>query len=168
MGKKKEVAYVPLNNSSSIQPIIEQKVNAIPNYEDAGVKFQGKYKVQRDSFAYELKKQDENSLSIGLSTNLAGLPAGSYTINRGNPSKNLVLQFMVVSYHLTGNITSVSLVDGQGSNALSVTFPPGSSVTHSEIVPKTFLGETLTLVLGQNIPANEFIRLNLYGWYEDK
>lgn len=164
------MVYTPISSDIPSAQVIRQDTpsSRIPPYEDSGIKYQGKYKIQRSSSEYELKTQDENSIAIEFNSNLVGLPAGTYTINRGNPTKNYVIKEVVVSYHLTGNRTALTFIDGLGSNLYTLTFPPAAQIIGFSIVPKKFLGETMSIVLNVAIPANEFISVKFYGWYEDK
>lgn len=160
------MAYVGNNQTSPI--IQEDKPQNPPPYEDSGVKYQGYSKHKISNNSYILKVQDENSISIGLNSNLLGLPAGTYYINRGNVTKKLIINFVTVSYYLTTIRTYLNFLDYNGSNGIDFTIPQGNLSYSFEIVPKTFIGEYIQIFLANNIPANEFISIKLYGWYEDR
>lgn len=105
---------------------------------------------------------------MGIATNLAGLPAGTYSIDRGNVGQNFIIQFVKVNYKLSAIKTLLVFRDSAGDNAINVMMPSSDCQNYSfEIVPKLFSGQYLNMSLDVNIPVNEFIFITFYGWYED-
>jgi len=171
-GKKKttkEVVYSTLGNTTSdITSNIEQKISQIPPYEDAGVSYKGKFKQIRAQDVYEVKNQTENSISVGIATNLAGLPAGTYSIDRGHETQNFIVQFVKVNYKLTATKTMLIFKDSKGDNSFNIAMPGSPCENYSfEVIPKLFSGRYFNVTLDVPIPANEFIFVTAYGWYED-
>jgi len=175
-GKKKTsaIAYKPLVDTSNIPAVVEtQKINEIPPYEDKGVRYQGKYKEQTGNFDFTLRRQEENSIQIVLNGNLAGLPFGHYPIVTDHPLQNFVFDKISIHYINSHTKTGIVLNDSGGNGiefSLPSTGPGGSDLStcfNFDIVPKTFVGD-FDLFLDHTINANEFIAINLWGWYEDK
>lgn len=106
-------------------------------------------------------------MSIGLATNLAGLAAGNYTINRGHLGQNFVIRYCLVSFIQTGIYQFINLTDPDTTNGLSITLPTSTGhVFGFEVNPKVFSNPTINITLTNAIPVNEFISIKLYGWYE--
>lgn len=165
------IAYKPLDTSNinSVSNIIEQKVQDIPNYEDRGISFQGKYKIQISEKKYELRAQSENSIVVTLNDNLVGLPAGTYYLALDHPLQNFVFQFFTINWKLTAIKTEVRFIDDKGSNGLTMVLPSDASGNYSaQIIPKTYYGDRIKVEIDTNIPANEFVNISLWGWYEDQ
>lgn len=160
--------YVPISDTSNIKNITEQKVNQIPNYEDRSVKFQGKYKVQKSQYEYELKGQESTSVAFDFE---GMLPAATYTVNRGKPSQNFVCNFIQVSHNLTQTRTQLNIEDSNGNEGTNLYISGGmNNLGHAwgyQIVPKVYKGETFRLILDNQIDEGTFLAVTLYGWYED-
>ena len=84
-------------------------------------------------------------------------------------NQNFILKFVVISYIQTAIIQDLSFDDPATSNAINFILPPstGSMISY-EIIPKLFASNLMNLTLTAAIPANQFISVNLLGWYEDK
>jgi len=164
----KETVYKTPFKVEQEKVIAPQKIQE-PNYPDTGVDYGGYGKKIVTGNQYLLVKQDENSIQVGMNQSLAGLPAGTYTINRGSPLRNFVFSHLTISYIQTGIIQQLSIDDGSGSNGIRLLLPSSTgNIMGFAIVPKVFISSTISINISAAIPANEFICFSLYGWYEDK
>lgn len=157
--------YVPATYNPNIT---SNEIKQIPPYGDQGVRFEGYFKRLKGN-TYELVKQDENSIGIGIGTNLAGLGAGSYTINRGHAEQNFIIESLYLSYIQSGVIQSLTIADSDGNNSITIRLPTSTGdIINIPFIPKTFKGQNIIITISLAIPVNQFISLHLVGWYENK
>ena len=171
MAKKKstEVAYVPLNTSTDIPQITEQKVAQIPAYEDSGVKFQGKYKTQQGLSTYELKGQQTRwyhlvASAIGVTT---------FTRQNKDTTKFFCTKIIVSSYGKAGfgtiwYDTLADVVSGQAS--VKFVFHPTAAaqsvVFDLSDSPRLFEGD---FAIDKYMAGGaEFTAITLFGWEEQR
>ena len=174
MAKKKvnPVAYVPLNQSTTAMPIVEQKVQQIPNYEDSGVKYQGKFKTQQTGDTYELRGQRTRFYTIG--SNSAG--AGPHLSNRTNPNTKfyctkIIIQVRNMSTFSWGfNQIHIADVSPAGSASIKFYFFPveanGVYVFDLSDSPREFTGDRFDLWHQFGFGAGEWMYIHLFGWEE--
>ncbi len=105
---KKNVVYTPINKTAySIPQIIEQKIPSIPAYEDAGVKFQGKYKIARSNSEYELRNQQRAIYNAKITDVTVVVP---WTINR-TPNTKFYCVYVIVETN--SPMAYLDIYDGQ-------------------------------------------------------
>jgi hypothetical protein len=168
MATKKKVKAITYLGSPQSLP--QEPQSQIPNYEGPGVKFQKFFKLNKGNGSYEIREQTENSITVALANNLLGLPAGTYSLNRGNVGKRFVIQYLLVQSLLTTtHLTEITFEDTKGDNGFTLNIPSSANglMTSISLVPKTFIGETINIILSQAIPINQFLSIAMYGWYED-
>lgn len=103
-----------------------------------------------------------------MATNLGGLAAGIYLINRGHTNQNFVCDKIIISYIQTGLLRTISIYDSENTNGLTMDLPPSTGTIQNLIItPKLFKGDTLKIHLYDAIPVNEWLSIVLSGWYED-
>jgi len=172
MAKKKvnPVVYTGLNNAPQSN-IIEEQVSQIPAYEDSGVKFQGKFKVQKTLKEYELKSQETR---FNVLQHFGAL-AGSITLfTRSRPQTKYYVTKMIVQFR---NISSFSATDyfllsdfkGNIANPRFYFVPnetTGSLVLDFSDCPRKFEGEYFGIRSPYNMAVGEFIVFSLFGWEE--
>lgn len=172
-GKKKNsniIAYVPLNTSYKVEPLIEQKISQIPPYEDRGVKYQGKYKSQQSENTYELKTQTTRFYNI-----VGKLAAGS-NLNARSPNTTRFYCTKIIIQHRKastfGTLAYIQVSDVKGTTASSrlTYFPtkeePEMMVLDFSDSPREFLGEQIDIYSSYGMAADEFVSISLYGWEE--
>ena len=171
MAKKKisEVAYTPLNTTSQVMPIVEQKIQEIPRYEDSGVKYQGKYKTQQSQNTYELKAQQTRWYHLVASA------IGVTTFTRANKdtTRFFCTKIVVTSYGKAGfgTIWYDTLADVvSGIASVKFVFQPVQAAQVIEIdlsdCPRQFDGD---FAIDKYMAGGaEFTGFTLYGWEEQK
>lgn len=172
-GKKKTsdvVAYVPLNTSYKVEPLVEQKISQIPPYEDKGVKYQGKYKSQQSENTFELKTQTTRYYTIG-----GRLNAGSNLFTRSPATTKFYCTKMIIQYgnpSTWGNLAYIQVSDVKNSIATaqftfwSIKNEPEPLVIDFSDSPRLFEGTQIDLNSSFGFAINEFIHFSLYGWEE--
>ena len=149
-------------------PIDTKQTYQSIDYDDAGTNYRG-FAKRLKAGSYELLGQSENSIAIGLGINLAGLPAGTYSLNRGHIGKNFIIKFVEVSYLQARILQQINFQDPDTNNGFSLDLPvTAGNVFSHEIVSKVFHSNLIILTLSQAIPVNEFVSVRFYGWYEDQ
>lgn len=144
------------------------QIKQIPPYPDPLVDFSA-YAKRLKNDSYELLNQEENSIRIGIGTNLAGLPAGTYSISLGHSTQNFIFKGIAISYIQAGVIQNLSLSDSAGTNGISFHLPPSTgNIIQIPCIAKVIKGNTINITLSAAIPVNEFISVSLYGWYENR
>jgi hypothetical protein len=174
MAKKatQPVVYTPLIKSTPPE-FIEQKVENIPNYEDSGVKYQGKYKTQQTQNKYELRAQQTRFYVLGISTGAFG----STIFARSRPELKFFCTKMIISH--AGRSTSsfafgqIHLADVKGASASTRFYYYPTAATGEFNIelnfsdcPRLFEGDSFDLYTQYNFPAGEFLIIQLFGWEE--
>jgi len=172
MAKSKEVAYKPLQSNTSIPNYTQQTINQIPTYEDRGVKYQGKYKIQQTESRYELKAQETRFYTLGIG---AGAP-GSHLFPRDRPQTKFYCTKMIIQHHgpttFSLALARISLADVIGTNG-SIKFyyfpihtEPDTIIIDFRDSPRKFEGEQFDLYTQYGFGAAEFLVIQLFGWEE--
>lgn len=176
MANKKKataVVYTPTSNSDQVIPIIEQKVQEIPRYEDSGVKFQGKYKTQQAQNTYELRAQETRFYTIGISN-------GAFMSNifaRSRPQTRFYCTKMFIQHcgRSTASLAlgQIKLSDVKNSSASTrfVYFPTAAAGDFNIELdfsdsPRKFEGDSFDLYTQYSFAAAEFLVISLFGWEE--
>jgi len=167
--KKTSVDYLAGYVPASYDPnITTSQIKQIPPYSDPSIRYE-KYAKRLKGDTYELINQSENSIGIGLGTNLAGLAAGNYSISLSHPEQNFVIQAYSVAYLQAAIRQSINLTDSDGTNGFGIDLATSTgNIFGQTIVPKLFKGTKINISIATNIPVNEFVTIKLFGWYEDK
>lgn len=174
MAKKSNqpVVYTPLIKQSPPE-FIEQKVEAIPNYEDSGVKYQGKYKTQQAQNKYELRAQQTRFYVLGI----GAAAFGSNLFARSRPELKFYCTKMILS-HAGRSVASLALgqihlADVKGASASTrFYYYPTAAAGDFNIeldfsdAPRLFEGENFDLYTQYGFAAGEFLVIQLFGWEE--
>lgn len=161
----KPIAYVGIGTQQNPNIQAPTKIDT-PQYPDKYVDYAGYSKVSLSNNQFRLSPQTENNIGIYFP---GGTPAGNYNINRGNPTQDYVIKFVLVSCFENVPMTQITFTDEDGNNSLTLRVPALFGGAYSfEIVPKVFKGERINITLGQNIQAADHIYVTFFGWYEDK
>lgn len=176
MAKKKvnsSVVYTPIGEVSNIPSIIEQKINQIPPYNDSGITYEGKYKIQKTADTYELKGQQTRFIAC----NLQNYAAGSVVLfARANATSKFYCTHILVDYKdmsTFGSSNYFQVADvklGSSNNPLRFVFFPTDTTGHLFIdlshSPRLFQQDYVAIVVPHNMGVNEFIVFSLFGWEE--
>lgn len=174
MAKKNAVAYKPLNSIQDATPIIEQKVLQIPNYEDSGVQFQGKYKTQVSLDKYELKAQ----VPKYYFKSTTGAETGFITRDNASTSVFFIKQ-IIISYYYALNTTAQEFNiynDYQGAGGINpqfqITLPRkagvGDLIVINLEVPIKISSNVIGYDAGSSAGVNDWLNFTLLGWEEQK
>lgn len=163
------MAYTPLGSVQEIPALIEQKVQEIPRYEDSGIKFQGKFKVQTGQNSYELKGQQTRFYIFGANA------LGDTTFTRENKSSTVFhCTKIMIQNHAAGSFglsDYQTLSDNYNGNQ-ELRFAFFNNVASESVVfdcsdcPRKFYGDFT--VQRHSAGGAEFIIFHLYGWEEQK
>lgn len=161
---KKSVVYVGSTNDS-ITPIVESKINQIPPYEDSGVKFRGKYKIQKSQNEFELKSQATRFYSCLIPT---GSAAGNYSFPKS------VLRFyattMLLQVNCNTSPTEIIIYDGSTANPkFRGYFLSGEKniVINFEGSPREFSGGNIIISIDSALAGlTNFVNVLMYGFDE--
>ena len=175
MAKKKAspvVYYTPPTSVQEVKDIINEKIEQIPQYEDSGVKYQGKYKIQKSANTWELKAQE--SRWYGLFA--ANSPSTNTQIPRAANTLKFYCTRIIVyfwSNAVTPNFTSNAYTiedDVNGQSAIKFLFFPTQTVQNITFdftdSPRKFEGQNFNIYQFAGCPATGHIYFLLYGWLE--
>jgi len=170
MAKKKTsaVAYTPYGDVSQIPQIVEKKVEQIPPYEDSGIAYKGKYKVQTGSNSYELKGQQTRWYAM------AATALGKTVFTRENKDTTVFYCTKVVIQNncsSSGSTTYDTLSDRyNGQDAIKVVNWTNTAnqtyVLDLSDCPRQFFGDFVIDKCSSG--GAEFSAFILYGWEEQK
>lgn len=167
-----DIVYTPIQEPSFI-PQVEQKLAEIPNYEDRGIKYQGKYKTQQTENRYELKAQEPRFYTLGIGTGAFG----SNLFTRSRPQTRFYCTKMIIQHagRSTSSLTlgQIRLSDVKSGNASTrlYYYPTAASGDASLIIdfsdsPREFTGDQFDIYTQYGFAAGEFLVISLFGWEE--
>lgn len=174
-GKKKTtnpVVFTGYDNATQSN-LIQEQVQQIPNYEDAGVKYQGKFKVKKAQNEYELKSQ-ETRFNVLI---LSGAAAGSTTTyTRSRPQTKYYCTKMMVQFRNVSAFGATSyfiLSDVKGTSASPVFYFVPNETTGTIVLdfsdsPRLFEGNQFGIYSPYGMALGEYFVFNLYGWEEQQ
>lgn len=167
MTKKKveAVAYVPLNNTSGVTNITEQQVQQIPNYEDQGVKYQGKYKTQQSQNTYELRAQRPRFYNMLLRNTGAVF---DFTFPLVKP-QTFYGKVIVLSWYVGSSPYEITIYDDVAANPRFRIYLPlgsGTLVIPCDDCPRSFAGTNILVSITASLAGAEFVNISLLGWDE--
>jgi hypothetical protein len=153
--------------------MIEGQISNIPNYEDAGVSFHGKYKVEKNKGNYELKGQETRFYTLGVGAGAFG----DNLFTRSRPETKFYCTKMIIYHELVSTVglaNWISLGDVKGTNSSPrfYYFPVGLNSSPIQEIdfsdcPRKFEGEQFNLYCVSGIGAGEFVVFELFGWEEN-
>jgi hypothetical protein len=172
MAKKKvsEVVYTPI--SQTVPQLVDKSINTIPNYEDSGVKFQGKYKTQQTGDKYELRTQSQRGYNFAIQG--PGVAGDIVTVSR--PYNNLRFFSKQILVQWNNSATTFSdyfilgdIKNGVFTNKLYIFTPTaaGSVMINLDDHPRMFEGDTLGIKANNAVAANFWIFFGIYGWEQE-
>lgn len=195
MAKKKNspVVYTPLVNTSNTKlPEINQTFQEIPRYEDAGVKYLGKYKIQKGVNNYELRGQIPYQIyylrkfaaldQIEVNENNWDIPANTIfyasdiqiTYKSSNSTGYFLLYSLGKSTASDDNKTLIGIYHGADGQVhhVSMNFP--SRLPYGAIRKLGLVGfqsdyefNTAGIYAYTNFNANDFVSIVINGWLEE-
>jgi hypothetical protein len=171
MAKKKTnpIVYTGFNNAPQSE-IIQEQVSQIPAYEDSGIKYQGKFKVQKGLKEYELKRQETRFYSFAVGTNAAGTTV--FTRPR-ETTKFYATKCLVQYYNFGVFAVGNYFTFGDRKNSVNTQrfyyFPVQASgeffIDFSDC-PRKFEGDQVFITCPAALGANSFIVFHIFGWEE--
>lgn len=174
MAKKKatEVVYTPYGDVSQVPSIVQQTIQQIPPYEDSGVRYQGKYKIQQTETRYELKAQETRFYTLGI----GGGSFGSTLFSRSRPQTRFYCTKMIIQHRapsffsMTLGQIRISDVKGTNGSARFYYYPtkenPEPIVLDFSDCPRKFEGDSFDVYTQYSFAAGEFLIVSLFGWEE--
>lgn len=172
MAKKKDIVYVSPNSNVPINQV-EQKVQEIPHYEDSGVKYQSKYKIQQTETRYELRGQRTRWTLLALDNTAFGstlFDRPNYATSRFYCTK-LIFTFHAASVHsISLGQMHVADVNAAGNASIRwVQFPvetDGVYIYDFSDSPREFTGRYFDFYTQFSLDPTEFYTVLLFGWEE--
>lgn len=165
----KNVVYKPIQEPTFI-PQVEQRLAEIPPYEDRGVKYQGKYKIQQTETRYELKAQQYKQY---YQANAAGT---TDYIARDNPDKVIFCcSRIILTWYWAANATAepFNLYDGYYIGGVSPQLQMtvsraerGKTLIIDLPVPIRFTADRIGFDCGNGGAAGDYMNFTLLGWEE--
>ncbi len=158
-----EVPYIPA--------YVDKSIKSIPPYEDSGVKFQGKYKVQTSGDGFELKRQETRFYVLQI-------PSGSFgnvTFPR-SPSNTTFYCTKAIIMHRGASTFSLGfaqfhLADVNGTTATQKLYYWPVETNQNLVLdftdcPRKFTGQNFNWYCQTNLGGTEYIIVQLFGWEE--
>jgi len=166
---KKAVVYTPTSDFSKVTNEVNKELVQIPPYEDQGISYRGKYKVQTGDNAYELKGQQTRWYHLGATA------IGTTTFTRANKdtTRFYCTKIVVSSYGKGGfGVNAYETLGDLNGTHVSVKFTYQPVVSGEHIVvdltdcPRVFDGDFT--IYKYSAGGAEYTSMALYGWEEQK
>lgn len=166
-------AYKGFEEAPYNPSFVDKSIKSIPNYEDSGVKFQGKYKVQTSGDGYEIKGQETRFYVLQI-------PSGSFgnvTIPRTPTNTNFYCTKAVIMHRGASTFSlgfgQMHLADVKGSTATQKFYYWPVQENQNLVLdftdcPRKFEGENFNWYCQANLAGTEYIVVQLFGWEEQK
>lgn len=172
MAKKKEVVYTPPSISPNTINLVDKGLTQIPPYEDAGVDYRSKYKIQKSENTWELKNQQFRYYYEATPGGIAGfIPRPNYK------TTVFYLKQIIINWHLAGAAISeyIRLYDGYniilgGVKQFEFSINYSNFTTDIMIinlpVPIKFTQNNIGYDLWSGAAAGDWCNFTLVGWDE--
>jgi hypothetical protein len=165
---KKAVVYTPPTSIAVGSNLIDKEIQQIPPYEDAGVQFRSKYKVQKGQNTWELKNQSFRYYFE------QGAQGSSGFIARPNYKEAVFyLKQIIVDWHLAGARSDyIRLFDGYyliGGLVKQFEFRISQGTTQLVIdlpVPIKFSQNNIGYDIWSGAGVGDWLDFTLVGWDE--
>lgn len=182
MAKKKAspvVYYTPPIAVQEVKDIINDKLDQIPPYEDGGIRYQGKYKIQKSNNEYELRTQTPRNIYFDDGGGVTG-----FTTRPNSSTTDLYVKEIIISYVCdlavaVADFKEIILYDGYyvigGVLPVFKIYIPRVTTNNKQFlsipleVPFVIKTDKIGYDFGSSpIGSNEFIGITLVGWEQQK
>jgi len=157
---------------SAVKDIVEQSLNKTPPYEDTGIAYKGKYKIQKGQDTYETKNQYTKYYGWDFGTSGSGgyIRVGDQKVKffatgiSISWSLNSSCQFAVSDGSTTRIVQELQRnVSAAGSNTTGTNFYQ----LDFKDFPRMFFDTTINFDTSRALVANEKLFVIMHGFYEE-